>query len=94
MNLRTLFLGRPSAPPSRRHLVIGCFGLVLLGLMVFVYVVAITIFLWGDIVRPKVAVVLAFLWVISAIAIGYIAKGLRHHLERLHSGAASGPVSR
>ena len=87
MNLRTLFLERPSAPPSRRQLVIGCFGLVLLGLMVFVHVVAITIFLWGEAGRPKVAVVLAFLWVISVIAIGYIAKGLRHHLERLHFGA-------
>ena len=94
MKLRTLVLERPSAPRSRQQLVIGCVGLVLLGLMVFVHVVAITIFLWGDIVQPKVAVVLAFLWVISAIAIGYIAKGLRHHLERLHSAASSVLLSR
>jgi len=94
MNLRALFLDPPPAPPSRRQLVIGCVGLVLLGLLVFVHVVAITLFLWEDAAQPKIAVVLAFLWVISAIAIGYIAKGLRHHLERLHSGASSGPVSR
>ena len=94
MNLRTLFLEPPSAPPSRRQHVIGCIGLVLLGLMVFVHVVAITIFLWADAARPKVAVVLVFLWVISSIAIGYIAKGLRHNLALLHFSASSGPDSR
>ena len=94
MNMRKLFLEPPSAPPTRRKLVTGCFGLALLGLMVFVHVVAITLFLWEDAAQPKIAVVLAFLWVISAVAIGYISKGLRHHLKRLRFGTSLGPVSR
>ena len=94
MNLRALFLDPPPARPSRRQLVIGCVGLVLLGLLVFVHVVAITLFLWEDAAQPKIAVVLAFLWVISAVAIGYISKGLRHHLKRLRFGTSLGPVSR
>jgi hypothetical protein len=61
--------------------------------MVVVHVVAITIFLWGDAARPKGVVMLTFLWVISAVAILYIVRGLRHHLELLHFGASSGPTA-
>jgi hypothetical protein len=62
--------------------------------MVVVNVIAITIFLWGDATTQKGVVMLTFLWVVSAVAILYIARGLRHHLELLHFGASPGPTSR
>ena len=83
MNLRTLFLHRPTAPPSRRQLVIGCVFLVLLGAVVIVHAIAMTVFLWAVAARPKGVVMLTLLWVISAVAIFFIARGLRDYLKDL-----------
>ena len=89
MNLRAHFLGQATIPSSRRQLAIGCIGLVILGVMVVVHTVAISIFLWAVTANLGGVVALVLLWLISVVAIFFIARGLRHYRERLRVSALS-----
>ena len=91
---RKLFLDRPTGPLPRWRLIFGCFGLTLLGVMVLIYVVAISVFLWADMARPPIAAVLIFLWAISAVAVYYIFRGLRYAIERLPKRPYSNQIER
>jgi membrane protein YdbS with pleckstrin-like domain len=94
MNARSLFQGRPTTPPSHRQLALGCFGLVLLGAMVIVHAIAISVFLWSVTAKPSGVVALVLLWTISAVAMIFVARGLRRFIELWRRSASSTPVSR
>ena len=89
MNIRTLFLAKPTGPPSRRQLTIGCVGLVLLGAIVIAHAIALTVFLWAATAGRAELSPLALVWVVSVIAIVFIARGLRHNLDRMRLDASS-----
>jgi len=94
MNARSLFLGRPTTPPSRRQLAFGCFGLALLGAMVIVHAIALSVFLWSVTAKLSGVVALVLLWAISLVAVFFVVRGLRRFLELWRRSASSASVAR
>jgi len=85
--MREILLSRPTGPLSRRQLIVGCFGLILLAAIVIVHAIAITVFMWAVTAKPGGVVALTLLWIISAVAIFFISQGLRHAIARWRQGA-------
>ena len=82
MNVVTVFFHRPQAALSRRRALVGLAGLFSLAVLVIGHAVGLTIFLWEDTVRPSGAVALVLLWVVSAVALFFLARYVRHAAAR------------
>jgi hypothetical protein len=68
MSVLTTLLRTPLVV-SRRRVVIGVVGIVVLAAMVIGHAVALTLFLWSTTSQPSGVAGLVFLWVVSAIAL-------------------------
>jgi hypothetical protein len=78
MNVRALFVRQPAEPLSSWRVAIASLGLLLLGVMVLAYAIGITTFFWAEVARPRVALLLVFIWVVSITAVFFIVRGARH----------------
>ena len=78
MNVLTTLLQTPPAVVSRRRVVIGVVGMLVLAAMVIGHAVALTVFLWGTTSQPSGVAGLAFLWGVSAIALFLLVRFARH----------------
>jgi hypothetical protein len=62
--------------------------------MVIVHAIAISVFLWSVTAKPSGVVALVLLWTISAVAMFFVARGLRRFIELWRRSASSTPVLR
>ena len=89
----TILFRTPQSAPSRRRLVLGSVGALLLAVLIVVHAVAITLFLWSATAPPKVLAMLAFLWVLSFVGLFLLFRFVRHSVA-LWNGSAIEPHPR
>ena len=78
MDLKPAVQNRQRAGVPRSRLLVGAAGLLCLAALVLVHAVVLTAFLVGSSEGSMRVIVIAVLWVLSAVAAFYIARGLRH----------------
>ena len=86
MNILATLFRAPTAVPSRRRIAIGVAGVLVLAAMVVAHAVALTLFLWDTTARPSGTAVLAFLWVVSALALFLLVRYARDAASIRRSG--------
>jgi hypothetical protein len=55
----------------------GGIGLLALAVLVLAYAFALTVFLWKSATTPR-AIAVGLLWAVSATALSFVARGMRH----------------
>jgi hypothetical protein len=63
---------------SRRRALVGGIGLLALAVLVLTHAFALTMFLWESATTPVGAIAVGLLWAVSATALFFVARGMRH----------------
>jgi hypothetical protein len=78
MSVRSALFKTPSLAVSRPRLLIGAAGLACLAALVLAHAVVLTAILGDAMGGQRRAIVIGLLWLVSAVALVLIARGLRH----------------
>ena len=82
MNVLAVLFQQPQAAFSRRRALVGLAGAFCLALLVIGHALALTLFLWEGTDRPSGLVALAFLWLVSAVALFFLVRYVCHVAAR------------
>jgi hypothetical protein len=78
MSLRATLFNTPRVAVSRPRLLVGAAGLLCLAALVLAHALVLTAFLVSSSEGPKRAMAIALLWLVSAAALFFVSRGLRH----------------
>ena len=78
MSLRAMLFNAPSTAVSRPRLVVSAAGLLLLAALVVAHAIVLTAFLGSSTNGQGRPVVVGLVWLVSAVALLFIARGLRY----------------
>ena len=84
-----MLFSTPRVAVSRSRLLVGVGGLLCLAALVLAHAFALTAFLVGSAEGQRPAIVIGIVWLVSAVALLFIARGLRHVASALRAAKPS-----
>jgi hypothetical protein len=93
MKMKSKSFQRSAAGGTRRRALVGTFGLLVLAVLVVAHAVALTVFLWEATARAGGIVAVGLLWAVSAVALFFVARGVRQVVAAFHSASGAGGAS-